>query len=286
MEKQQAEKLPGVLSNAMSRLALWSRINSPWLVHFNSGSCNGCDIEILATLAPRYDLERFGVKLQGSPRHADMLICTGPVTRLARSRLLRVYEQMPAPKFVIAVGSCSITGRRLPRMLQHRRRYRRRDPRRRLRPGVSSAARGDHRRRGAADPETETAEAVKAAEVGGQRRRRPPPFRSSERRRQRRFGMSTHAAPADLEELLKPWAAASRQAGSYRVGNRDDRGGNPARRHRARCHALGISLGHHGTRPQWHRREGGFWRGGARLDRAAAAALSRSSIISAVVPLS
>jgi NADH-quinone oxidoreductase B subunit len=110
MKEQAAEKLPGVFSKAMARVALWSRINSPWLVHFNSGSCNGCDIEILATLAPRYDLERFGVKLQGSPRHADVLICTGPVTRLARSRLLRVYEQMPVPKFVIAVGSCSITG--------------------------------------------------------------------------------------------------------------------------------------------------------------------------------
>jgi len=102
--------LPRAFRVALDRAALWSRINSPWLVHFNSGSCNGCDIEILATLAPRYDLERFGVKLQGSPRHADVLICTGPVTRLARDRLLRTYEQMPVPKFVIAVGSCSITG--------------------------------------------------------------------------------------------------------------------------------------------------------------------------------
>jgi Ni,Fe-hydrogenase III small subunit len=55
-------------------------------------------------------LERFGVKLQGSPRHSDVLICTGPVTRQARERLVRVYEQMPNPKFVVAVGSCSISG--------------------------------------------------------------------------------------------------------------------------------------------------------------------------------
>ena len=103
------QKVPGAFRSAMDKAALWSRINSPWLVHFNSGSCNGCDIEILATLAPRYDLERFGVKLQGSPRHADVLICTGPVTRQARDRLLRTYEQMPVPKFVIAVGSCSIS---------------------------------------------------------------------------------------------------------------------------------------------------------------------------------
>lgn len=88
----------------------WARINSPWAIHFNSGSCNGCDIEILATLTPRYDLERFGVKLQGSPRHADVLICTGPVTRQAKDRLLRIYEQMPEPKFVVAVGSCGLSG--------------------------------------------------------------------------------------------------------------------------------------------------------------------------------
>ena len=99
-----------ILRAAIDKAALWARINSPWVVHFNSGSCNGCDIEILATLTPRYDLERFGVKLQGTPRHADVLICTGPVTRQARERLLRIYEQMPEPKFVIAVGSCGISG--------------------------------------------------------------------------------------------------------------------------------------------------------------------------------
>jgi NADH-quinone oxidoreductase B subunit len=94
----------------LNKVRLWALTNSPWAIHFNSGSCNGCDIEILATLTPRYDLERFGVKLQGSPRHADILICTGPVTRLARERLLRVYEQMPDPKFVMAVGSCGTSG--------------------------------------------------------------------------------------------------------------------------------------------------------------------------------
>lgn len=96
--------------NTLDKITAWARINSPWALHFNSGSCNGCDIEILATLTPRYDLERLGVKLQGSPRHADVLICTGPVTRQARERLLRTYEQMPEPKFVIAVGSCAISG--------------------------------------------------------------------------------------------------------------------------------------------------------------------------------
>ncbi|MBN1201097.1 MAG: NADH-quinone oxidoreductase subunit B family protein [Anaerolineae bacterium] len=94
----------------LDKIKTWARINSPWAIHFNSGSCNGCDIEILATLTPRYDLERFGVKLQGSPRHADILICTGPVTRQARDRLVRIYEQMPEPKFVVAVGSCALSG--------------------------------------------------------------------------------------------------------------------------------------------------------------------------------
>ncbi|MCP5095875.1 MAG: NADH-quinone oxidoreductase subunit B family protein [Chloroflexi bacterium] len=95
---------------ALEKVKLWARINSPWAIHYNSGSCNGCDIEILATLTPRYDVERLGVKLQGSPRHADVLVCTGPVTVQSRDRLLRIYEQMPDPKFVVAVGSCAISG--------------------------------------------------------------------------------------------------------------------------------------------------------------------------------
>jgi len=94
----------------LSHIKTWGRINSPWLLHFNSGSCNGCDIEILATLTPRYDLERFGIKLMGSPRHADVLVCTGPITRQARDRLLRIYEQMHEPKFVVAVGACALSG--------------------------------------------------------------------------------------------------------------------------------------------------------------------------------
>jgi NADH-quinone oxidoreductase B subunit len=99
-----------MIDSALEQVRKWARLNSPWIVHFNSGSCNGCDIEILATLTPRYDVERFGVKLQGSPRQADVLICTGPVTRQARERLKQIYEQMPDPKYVIAVGSCALSG--------------------------------------------------------------------------------------------------------------------------------------------------------------------------------
>jgi len=94
----------------LDKVSNWARINSPWAIHYNSGSCNGCDIEILDTLTPRFDIERFGIKLQGSPRHADVLICTGPVTRQSRERLIRIFEQMPEPKFVVAVGSCALTG--------------------------------------------------------------------------------------------------------------------------------------------------------------------------------
>jgi NADH-quinone oxidoreductase B subunit len=103
-------KTESLATHIIEGIKTWARVNSPWAIHFNSGSCNGCDIEILATLTPRYDLERFGVKLQGSPRHADVLICTGPVTRQARERLLRTYAQMPEPKFVVVVGSCGLSG--------------------------------------------------------------------------------------------------------------------------------------------------------------------------------
>ena len=81
-----------------------------WVYHVNSGSCNGCDIEIIATLCPRYDLERFGVRLVGSPRHADALLITGPVTRQLVEKVKRVYMQMPDPKMVICVGNCGSTG--------------------------------------------------------------------------------------------------------------------------------------------------------------------------------
>ena len=83
---------------------------SLWVFHFNAGSCNGCDIEIVATLTPRYDPERFGIKLVGSPRHADVLLVTGPVTKQMEARLRRVYDQMPSPKVVMAVGTCAQSG--------------------------------------------------------------------------------------------------------------------------------------------------------------------------------
>ncbi len=96
--------------NTAQRIIHWARLKSPWILHFNSGACNACDIEIIAALTPRYDLERFGVQLKGTPRHADILVCSGSVTRQIEDRLVRIYEQMAAPKFVVAVGTCSCSG--------------------------------------------------------------------------------------------------------------------------------------------------------------------------------
>ncbi len=83
---------------------------SPWLLHFDAGGCNGCSIEVKALATPRYDIERFGCLFKPCPRHADILIVTGIVTRQAKERLIRIYEQMPRPKKVIAVGTCAISG--------------------------------------------------------------------------------------------------------------------------------------------------------------------------------
>lgn len=76
----------------------------------STGSCNGCDIELLALLGPRYDVERFGVKFVGSPRHADIIVVTGPVTVQSRNRMLKVLSQVPDPKVVVAIGSCPASG--------------------------------------------------------------------------------------------------------------------------------------------------------------------------------
>ena len=91
-------------------LIKWARTKSPWLLHFNSGGCAGCDIEVVAALNPKFDIERFGMLLKGSPRHSDVLVLTGPITLQIRDRLKRIYNQMPEPKFVIAIGSCAISG--------------------------------------------------------------------------------------------------------------------------------------------------------------------------------
>ena len=94
----------------LNRLVNWARIKSPWILHFNCGACNACDIEVLDALTPRYDLERFGVLLKATPRHADVMVACGPVTRQVACRMVRIYNQMADPKFVVAVGTCASTG--------------------------------------------------------------------------------------------------------------------------------------------------------------------------------
>jgi NADH-quinone oxidoreductase B subunit len=88
----------------------WARVKSPWVIHFNTGACNACDIEVIAALTPRYDVERLGILLKGTPRHADVLVCSGPVTLQAADRIRRIYEQMAEPRFVVAVGTCACSG--------------------------------------------------------------------------------------------------------------------------------------------------------------------------------
>jgi Ni,Fe-hydrogenase III small subunit len=80
---------------------------SIWIFHVSAGSCNNCDIEILDCLTPRFDVERFGIQLVGSVRHADALLVTGIINRKALPRVKKIYEQAPKPCVVVAVGQCA-----------------------------------------------------------------------------------------------------------------------------------------------------------------------------------
>ena len=81
-----------------------------WVYHANTGACNGCDIEVINVLTPYYDAERFGIRLVGSPRHADVILISGPVTRQVAPALKRLVDAVPDPKLVFAVGSCAAGG--------------------------------------------------------------------------------------------------------------------------------------------------------------------------------
>jgi len=83
---------------------------SLWVFHTNVGGCNGCDIEVLDALTPRYDVERLGMRLVGSPRHADVLLVCGPVTRQVAPALRRLLDAVPKPRLVFAIGSCATGG--------------------------------------------------------------------------------------------------------------------------------------------------------------------------------
>ena len=83
---------------------------SPWLLHYDGSSCNGCDIEVLACLMPKYDVERFGIINTGNPKHADIFLITGSVNTQNIEVIKNIYNQMGEPKVVVAVGACATTG--------------------------------------------------------------------------------------------------------------------------------------------------------------------------------
>lgn len=83
---------------------------SPWIIHYDGTSCNGCDIEVLACLSPLYDVERFGIINTGNPKHADILLLTGAVNDQNLPVIQQIYDQMPHPKVVVAVGICATSG--------------------------------------------------------------------------------------------------------------------------------------------------------------------------------
>ncbi len=90
-------------------LKLAALLKSPWVFHLSTGSCNNCDIEILDCLTPRYDVERFGILLAGSIKHADVLLVTGSANRKSMQRVKRLYEQVPKPCLVVAIGECALS---------------------------------------------------------------------------------------------------------------------------------------------------------------------------------
>lgn len=83
---------------------------SPWVLHYDGSSCNGCDIEVLASTTPRYDLERFGIINTGDPKHANVFLITGGINFQNRMVVQQLYSQMPDPKVVVAVGICACDG--------------------------------------------------------------------------------------------------------------------------------------------------------------------------------
>jgi NADH-quinone oxidoreductase B subunit len=99
-----------VADGLLQRLFPKALPHSLWVFHTNVGGCNGCDIEVLDALTPTFDVERFGMRLVGSPRHADVLLVCGPVTRPMLRPLKALYEAVPDPKIVVAIGACAVGG--------------------------------------------------------------------------------------------------------------------------------------------------------------------------------
>jgi len=104
---------PHTVASLASRLdaAAQARLGRSLAIrHVNAGSCNGCELELRALLGPLYALERFGLRFVESPRHADVLLVTGPVTRNMREAVEQAWDATPDPKWVVAVGDCAVDG--------------------------------------------------------------------------------------------------------------------------------------------------------------------------------
>jgi Ni,Fe-hydrogenase III small subunit len=99
-----------LLSNRLQEAVLRSFAGALTIRHVDAGSCNGCELEIHATNNPYYNLEGLGIRFVASPRHADMLLVTGPVSRNMETALRRTYDATPEPRLVVAIGECGCTG--------------------------------------------------------------------------------------------------------------------------------------------------------------------------------
>lgn len=96
--------------NILSRLTRVGRSRSLWVYHLNTGSCNACDTELLATLGSRYDVENLGIVLVPTPKQADVVLVTGPVTRHSQEAFLNTLGMVPEPRVVVALGTCAVSG--------------------------------------------------------------------------------------------------------------------------------------------------------------------------------
>jgi Ni,Fe-hydrogenase III small subunit len=106
----QADEALRVLGQRLQQEILGVFAGSLAIRHVDAGSCNGCELEIHMLNNPYYNIEALGIKLVASPRHADLLLVTGPVSRNMETALKRTYDAMPAPKLVVAIGDCGCSG--------------------------------------------------------------------------------------------------------------------------------------------------------------------------------
>jgi Ni,Fe-hydrogenase III small subunit len=106
----QADRVTEQLARKIARTAYRRLGRSLSIRELDAGSCNACELEINALSNPYYDVERFGLRFVASPRHADVLLATGPVTKNMREALERTYEAMPSPKWVVSAGDCALDG--------------------------------------------------------------------------------------------------------------------------------------------------------------------------------